>query len=149
MKSMIIANVWMFSCLALTAAAEEQKAEEKPYDLVLVEHRVTFPNGDELMNRDVDLLVRDLGIKDLLCFEFTTGLSLVWDGKAYDFKMRGGMGGSGPMRIKPKSTWGTSVRLRRYDIPPSALTKGKHTIAVRDGFAESNTITVFIENNTR
>jgi len=53
-------------------------------------------------------------------------------------------GGTGPLKIRPISAWGTKVALSRYDIPRSALAPGKHTIAVRDKFAESNTLTLFI-----
>ena len=55
------------------------------------------------------------------------------------------MVGSGPMKIIPKTSWGTAVDLSRYDVPKTALLPGKHTVAVRNKHAASNTLTVFIE----
>jgi len=132
--------------LSLVATAKDQHKAEKPYDLVLKETRITFDNTEELMQLKMPLLVRDLGVREVGHIDFRTGLSLVWDGKEYEFNMRTGITGTGPSKILPRTTWGTWVNLARYDVPKSALGAGKHTIAVRDKFAESNTLILFIEN---
>lgn len=121
-----------------------KKGVAKPYDLVLTEAWVVFPSAEELMQRKLPLLVRDLGVRELICLDFTTGLVVVWDGKEYGFRMRSGGGSTGPLKIRSRSAWGTKVALSRYDIPKSALAPGKHTVAVRDKFAKSNTLTLFI-----
>jgi hypothetical protein len=73
------------------------------------------------------------------------GLSVVWDGKEYrrDPKHIGSW--NGPWEIMPKTAWRTGFSLSEYLVPVEVLTAGRHTIALKDAAAESNTLTVFIE----
>lgn len=146
MKSITAASVILLLAIASASATPEKRnVSEQPYDIVLAEERVAFTTTEEMMTRHMRLLVRDLGVRQLDCTAFITGLSVVWDGKEYGFNARNGMGWSGPRTIIPKTTWGTVIDLSRYDILETALTVGKHTVAVRDAFAQLNAITIIIE----
>ena len=48
----------------------------------------------------------------------------------------------------PKTALRTRFSLSEYLVPAEALTAGRHTIALRDPSAESNTLTVFIEKTS-
>jgi len=76
------------------------------------------------------------------------GLSGVWDGKEHkrDPKDIGVWDGHG---IAPKTALRTRFSLSEYLVPAGALTAGRHTIALKVAFAESNTLTVFIEPKHR
>ena len=144
MRLKIGVTIVILAGLSFVAVSKEQDNAEKPYDLVLNEDRITFHNSEELMQRHVPLLVRDLGVRELHRQGFKAALTLILDGKEYEFKIRGGMAGSGRDRIIPKTSWATVVNLGRYDVAKTALSAGKHTIAVRDNFVKSNTLTIFI-----
>ena len=148
MRVLIGSVVVVLAAYSLKAAPPPPVGDDKPYDLVLCEDGVVFQSAEELSKRDLPLLVRDLGVKELDCFKFQTNLRIVWDGKQYGYEIGKGTGGTGPRKILPKTTWSTVARLSRYKIPREALNPGRHTISVQDDNAQSNTLTIFIGDKT-
>jgi hypothetical protein len=113
-----------------------------PYEIVLEGENVVFDKAESV---SMQIIVRNLGMKKLIAPELYWGLSVVWDGKEYkrDHKHIGTW--NGHAEITPKTVWRTGFSLSEYLIPAEALTAGRHTMALRDAFTESNTLTVFIE----
>jgi len=89
---MKLALVMALAGLVTLADPGGKKEEAKPYDLVPAETSVVFPSAGELMQRKMRFLVRDLGVRELVCEEFCMGLVVVWDGKECGFRMGGAMG---------------------------------------------------------
>jgi len=121
----------------------EKQTDKKPapYEIVLDGDNVEF-NKDETVSSQI--VIRDLGVKKMIAPDLYWGLSVVWDGKEYwpDRKRRAW---NGPWEIAPKTAWRTGCSLSEYLVPTEVLTAGRHTIALKDASAESNTLTVFIE----
>jgi hypothetical protein len=113
-----------------------------PYEIVLDGERVVFDKAESVSSQFV---IRDLGVKKMLAPDLYWGLSVVWDGKEFkrDPKQIGFW--NGPVEIMPRTAWRGGFSLSEYLVPAEALTVGRHTIALKDDFAESNTLTVFIE----
>ncbi len=109
--------------------------------MVLVGEHVVFDKAESVTSQ---VIVRNLGVKKLIAPELYWVLSVVWDGKEYkrDPNKRAW---NGPWEIIPKTAWRTGFSLSEYLVPADLLTAGRHTIALNDAFAESNTLTVFIE----
>jgi hypothetical protein len=93
------------------------------------------------------MVIRDLGVKKMIAPDLFWGLSVVWDGKEYkrDPKWIGDW--NGQSEIIPKTAWSTTFSLSEYLVPSKVLTPGRHTVALKDAFAKSNTLTVFIEKS--
>jgi hypothetical protein len=87
-------------------------------------------------------------MEKLIAPELYWGLSVVWDGKEHkrDPKQIGTWNGHG--EIIPKGVLRTAFSLSEYLVPAEALAAGRHTIALKDASAESNTLTVFIEKTS-
>jgi len=129
-------------CISSDAPAKAAR----PYELVVIDDRVTFDKTEDV---SIQVVIRDLGVKKMVAPDLWWGLSVVWDGKEYerDPKYKGAW--NGPREIMPKTAWRTSFSLSEYRVPTAALTAGRHTIALKDAFSESNTLTVFIEPKNR
>jgi len=114
-----------------------------PYEVVLVGEKVVFDKAEKVSSEG---MIRDLGVREPISAQATYfGFSVIWDGKEYKRKPFHGPW-NGPDVLFPKAAMPLSVSLKDFPVPAQALMPGRHTIAVKDAFAESNTITVFIEN---
>jgi len=129
--------------LALTLALSgKPSGSPAPYEIVLQGDRVVFDPSESVSSR---IIVRDLGVKKMIAPDLYHGLSVVWDGKVYKRDPNRQLPWNGPSEIIPKTAWGTGFSLSEFPVPAGALTLGRHTVALKDANAESNTITVFIE----
>src|SRR5438876_9874695 len=116
-----------------------------PYEIVLDGQRVVF---DKAQSVSIQITVRNLGMKKLIAPDLYWGLSVVWDGKEYKRNPKHSVLWDGHAEIMPKTAWRTTFSLSEYLVPAEAWTAGRHSIALRDAFAESNTLTVFIEKSS-
>ena len=130
----------------LHVSAEAPKSGLRPYDLIVIDNRVVFDKPESISMR---IVIRDLGVRKMIAAGLYWGLALVWDGKEYKRAPEHIGNWNGPMEIIPKTAWRTGFSLSEYLVPAEALTTGRHTIALRDAFSESNTLTVFIEPKKR
>ena len=117
-----------------------------PYEIVLHGERVVFDKAESV---SIQITVRNLGMKKLIASDLYSGLSVVWDGKEYKRDPKHIGIWNGPGEIIPKAVLGTGFSLSEYLVPAEALTAGRHTIALNDASAQSNTLTVFIEPKNR
>jgi len=113
-----------------------------PYEIVLSGEKVVFDKAESV---SIQITIRNLGMKKLIAPDLYSGLSVVWDGKEYKLGVYS-WGGIGPYEIIPKGYWSRGFSLSDCLVPAEALTAGRHTIALKDAFAESNTLTVFIDS---
>jgi hypothetical protein len=92
-----------------------------------------------ITNMSLEVSFRNVGENWMRPNDLPLGLSVVWDGKEYKL--------AHPERFfiydgppfQPKSGWGRSFLLSDFAVPPEAVTAGRHTVAVRDEFSETNT----------
>ncbi len=122
------------------------KPEHSPYEIVLGGEKVVFDKAETVSS---PIVIRDLGVKKMIAPDLYWGLSVVWDGKEYKRDPKHIGMWNGPWEIMPKTAWRTIFSLSEYLVPAEVLTVGRHTIALRDAFAESNTLTVSIEPKNR
>lgn len=111
-------------------------------ELVLSEDRVSFTAGT---NIEVDVVFRNIGETNLAVYSLLSGLSVVWDGKEYMRNTKRSILYQGPPWLGSEQGWHCRFLLADYSIPSERLVFGRHTVAVRDKSAESNTLTIFIE----
>jgi HEAT repeat protein len=111
-----------------------------PYELTLIAEK-PLPSAD-LVCPAID--ITDLGVREWDAPTLYWGLKLVWDGKVYARTSEHMGAWGGPLGIARNSTWRTSISVTEYTVPAGALAPGKHTMAVQDDFARSNTIVVVI-----
>ncbi len=121
------------------------EADGPPYEIVLDGQRVVFDKAESV---SIQITVRNLGMKKLIAPDLYWGLSVVWDGKEYKRNHKHSVLWDGHAEIMPKTAWRTTFSLSEYLVPAEAWTAGRHSIALRDAFAESNTLTVFIEKSS-
>ena len=135
--SLIIAFLLVPLALVLSGSPTGSPA---PYEIVLVGEKVVFDKAETVSSQ---LVIRDLGMKELIAPTLLRELSVIWDGKSYK---REGMGPwNGPREIFPKTALRERISLSDFRVPAEALTAGRHTIAIKDAVTDSNTLTVFIE----
>jgi hypothetical protein len=129
---------------ASTSVNPARRPQLAPYEIVLDGEHVMFVNPESV---SIQITMRDLGVKKMIAPDLYWGLSVLWDGKEYkrDPKYIGSW--NGPWEILPRTAWRTGFSLSEYLVPAKALTAGRHTIALKDAFAESNTLTVFLEKS--
>ena len=118
------------------------------YEIVLDEEPFVFDKAESV---SIQINIRNLEMRKLIAPDLYWGLSVLWDGKEYkrDPKHTGRWKWNGPVEIIPKTAWRTGFSLSEYLVPAEVLTAGRHTIALKDAFAESNTLTVVIEPKNR
>lgn len=124
------------------ATSDKVQKQANPYELILIDDKVVF---DEPNKISMKLLVRDLGVKKMIAPHLYWALSLEWDGKKYVRDAKAPRVWSGPWEIIPKTAWRTGISFSKYHLPSEALTPGKHVLLVKDGFAKSNSVTIFIK----
>lgn len=123
-----------------------QKASESPehasFEIIAESEQIVFDAAAEV---SAQLLVRNLDERSLAAPELFWGLTIVWDGIEYrrDPKYIGNWNGAA--EILPQTSWRTSVSISEYQIPPDALTAGRHTMALKGAAATSNTLSYFIK----
>jgi len=119
-----------------------------PYEIVLHGERVVFDKAESV---SIQITIRNLGMRKLIAPDLYWGVSVIWDGKEYkrDPKHTGRWKWNGPGEVSPKTAWRTGFSLSEYLVPAEVLTAEPHTVALKDAFAESNTLTVFIEPKNR
>ncbi len=133
------------SRLAL-AVSGNRTGSPAPYEIVLKGENVVYENAESV---SIQIIVRNLGMKTLIAPDLYWGLSVLWDGKEYKRDPKHMLLWDGHAEILPKTALRTRFSLSEYLVPAEALTAGRHTIALKDAFAESNTLTVFIEPKNR
>ena len=116
-------------------------AGDAKYEIVLNGEEVVFEKAESVA---IWIAIRNLGTKKLIALDLISGLSVVWDGKEYKCAK---FSWNGPYEIIPKGYLRTGFSLSDCLVPAEVLTAGRHTIALKDAFAESNTLTVFIEKS--
>ena len=138
-------SIIAFILLLALAMSGDATGASAPYEIVLEGETVVFDKAETVSCR---MVIRDLGVKKVIAPDLYWGLSVVWDGKEYkrDPNKRAW---NGPWEIIPKTAWGTGFSLSEYLVPTEVLTAEPHTVALKDAFAESNTLTVFIEPKNR
>ena len=113
------------------------------FELILVDDRITFdPNGA----LDLQLLIRNLGEKELVGRDVIRGLSLSWDGKEYPYRPRGFSVGRGDQKIEPRSAQSIPFSVAEFGAPHAAATAGRHSVSLKGAATESNTITLYSGN---
>lgn len=132
-----------FSVVKSTSPAADvvQKAPGS-LELVLIDDHVVFSTAT---NISMEMIFRNVGEEKMKPYDLLLGLSVVWDGKEYGRDPKQYVAYNGLLECGPKSGWRNRIALSEFLIPPKLLTPGRHTVAVRAGFAGSNTQTVFIE----
>ncbi len=119
-----------------------QTTSSLPYEVVLDAEGVVF---EKVEVANINLTVRDLGVRKMIAPDLFWGLTMVWDGKAYQRDPKYVGNWNGPWEILPRTAWKAVCSPTEYLLPKEVLSPGRHTIALRDAFAESNTLTIFIE----
>ena len=89
----------------------------------------------------MEVSFRNVGEKWVWPNILISGLSVVWDGKAYKLTHPEHFFVYDGPPFGPKMGWRCSFLLCDFVIPPEALTSGRHTVAVRDELSETNTFT--------
>lgn len=139
-------KITVFIALVLLPLALAQSGSPagspSPYEIVLDGDQVVFDKADAVSSQ---IVIRDLGVKEMVAPDLYWGLSVVWDGREYKRDPKHATAWNGPGKIIPKSSWRTGFSLSEYLVPAEFLTAGRHTIALKDAFALSNTLTVFVE----
>ena len=108
----------------------------------MIDDHVVFSTAT---NISMEMIFRNVGEEKMKPYDLLLGLSVVWDGKEYGRDPKQFIAYNGLLEFGPKSGWRNRVSLSDFLIPPKLLTSGRHTVAVRDASAGSNTQTVFIE----
>jgi hypothetical protein len=135
---MLLATVFFFK--STSSAADALRVSPSPLELVLIEGQVQLYSWS-ITNASVDIIFRNVGENWMRPNDLSLGLAIVWDGKEYKpahpdhFFMW-----DGPP-FAPKTGWRRSFLISDFVIPPESLASGRHTIAVRDEFSETNTFT--------
>ena len=121
-----------------------KRPEHAPYEIVLDDEHIVFDKAESV---SVQITIRNLETKKLFVPDLYWGLSVVWDGKAYKRNPEYMRAWNGPADLYPfpKGLWRSMFSLSEYLVPVDLLTAGRHTIALKDASAESNTQTIFIE----
>ena len=123
------------------AADVVQKAPSS-LELVLIDEHVVFSTATKI---SMEMIFRNVGEEKMKPYDLLLGLSVVWDGKEYGRDPKQFIAYNGSLEFGPKSGWRNRISLSEFLIPSGLSTSGRHTVAVRDGSAASNTQTVFIE----
>ena len=134
-----------FYAIPKKATPNKPEAGDGRYEIVLVGQLVVFDKAESVSSQ---IIIRNLGMKKMIVPGLYWGLSVVWDGKEYKRDPKHIGPWNGPGEIISKGVLGTGFSLSEYLVPAEALTAGRHTIALKDAFAESNTLTVFIEKTS-
>ena len=114
-------------------------------------HRFVYDTFDEAVafgktsrastNIALQVIFRNVGERAVLPSTLRRNLSIVWDGKQYNQPLEGGYGGSEvPVSSHDTTRW--YCFLSDFGIPAEARASGRHTIAVRDAFSETNTFRI-------
>jgi hypothetical protein len=117
-------------------------AADSSLELVLFDEHVTFTTAT---NISMEMAFRNVGETNLSPVGLLKGLLIVWDGKEYQIDWKRLPSFNILVDFQPKRGWRRTITLSDYLIPPERLAPGKHTLALRDAGAESNTLTFFIE----
>jgi hypothetical protein len=145
MKTSSIVGLLLLLPLAFAVSGNPTESPT-PYEVVLVGEKVLFEKAETVSS---EIIIRDLGVRKAISAPGTYfGLSVVWDGKEYKRKPMSRGPWNGPHELFSKGSMRLSVAMKDFPIPAEALTNGRHTIALKDALAESNTITVFIEKSS-
>ena len=140
MRSLL--NIGLLLLSLASASFGNSSKSAPPYEIVLDTEKVVFNEDDGI---SIQIVIRDLGTQKMIAPHLYWGLSVVWDAKEHKRDPNQRTAWNGPWEIIPKTAWRTAFSLSEYLVPAKALTAGRHTIALKDAFAESNTLTVFIE----
>jgi hypothetical protein len=137
----------ILACLLAVVLPGQMFAAEtnaKPYEIMIsvTDKQLTFAKPEDIV---LQAAVRDLGVKKMDAPSLWWGLSIVWDGKAYELDPKYKGVWNGPMEIISKTSWVFAFGVSEYRIPAERLAAGRHTVALKDAFAESNTLTIFID----
>jgi len=122
-----------------------QTPKDAPYEIVLDGEHVVFDKAESV---SIQITVRNLGTKKLFMPDLYWGLSVVWDGKAYKRNPNYIGPWNGIAELIPKGSWRSTFSLSEYLVPVDLLTVGRHTIALKNASAESNTQTIFLEKTS-
>ena len=87
----------------------------------------------------MEMIFRNVGEEKMKPYDLLLGLSVVWDGKEYGRDPKQFIAYNGLLEFGPKSGWRNRISLSEFLIPSGLSTSGRHTVAVRDGSAASNT----------
>lgn len=119
-------------------------AADGSLELILTDDHVAF---DTTTNISVEVVFRNVGETNMSTVGLLTGLSVVLDGKEYlrDPDPKRGPSFNILVYFAPQRGWRWPLSLSDYLIPSERLTRGRHTLALKDGGTESNTLTIFIE----
>ena len=123
-------------------AADVVQKSSSSLELVLIDDHVVFSTAT---NISMEMIFRNVGEEKMKPYDLLLGLSVVWDGKEYGRDPKQFIAYNGSLEFGPKSGWRNRISLSEFLIPSGLSTSGRHTVAVRDGSAASNTQTVFIE----
>ncbi len=117
-----------------------------PYEIVLIGEKVVFDKAEKI---STEITLRDLGVRKEISAPGTYfGFMVVWDGKAYKRNPISRGPWNGAQHLFPKAAVRLEILLKDFPVPAEALIEGRHSMALKDAFAESNTITVFIEKSS-
>ena len=101
---------------------------------------------DVSTNIAMQVIFRNVGEKSVWVDTLIPHLSIVWDGKEYKQTLRNELWDVPP--VSPHSATDHYYFLSDFNIPPEARSPGRHTVAVRDEFSETNTFTL-VSGETR
>jgi hypothetical protein len=122
-------------------AARPRTTSTAPYELTLIAEKKPFASADQVYPA-IDIKI--LGTKEWYAPTLYWGLKLVWDGKEYARKPEHIGAWNGPGLLGPNTSMRTAISVVEYTVPAAALAPGRHTMAVKDKHAQSNTIVVVI-----
>jgi hypothetical protein len=131
----------VFLVKSTLSAADALGESPNPLKLVLIDDHA---GSNTATNISVKIIYQNIGTTNLYAPGLVYGLSAVWDGKEYKRDPKWIVVFTGVSEFQPGANWQDSLSLSGFLIPAAALTSGKHTLAVRDASAESNTLIVSI-----
>jgi hypothetical protein len=127
---------------AVLSTTHTAQAADSSLELVLSDDHVVFTTAT---NISMAMIFRNVGETNMESYKLLLGLSVVLDGKEFKRDPEQVILYNGGRWFQPKLGWVSHISLSEYLIPPEALASGRHTVALRDADAESNTQTIFIE----
>jgi hypothetical protein len=153
----------VFFCKSISSAADALQVSPSPLELglncnavyqgfdasnnnsptnVLYKDWVEFTT---ITNISLEVSFRNIGEKWVWPEILVSGLSVVWDGKAYKLAHPENFFPTSGWAIQPKLGWRGNFLASDFLIPQEALTAGRHTVAVRDVFSETNYLVSALE----
>ena len=101
---------------------------------------VDFGSENRSTNIAIEVIFRNVGENSVWPHTLFPNLSIVWDGKEYTQRLQHEGWSEDP--VGSHETRRNIYFLSIFNIPSEARTSGRHTVAVRDTFPEADTVTI-------